>query len=91
MRVLTMIQLDLHACLCDAVINFEQVSREKVERPSSPLILPCAFFPFSQDIVISALPQGETGAINGESLFGPTVRNSEATFSLRLLRRAFVA
>lgn len=44
-----------------------------------------------QDIVISALPQGETGATNGDSLFGPTVRNSEASFSLRLLRRAFVA
>lgn len=43
-----------------------------------------------QDIVIAALPQGGTGGVDGESLFGPTVRNSEAAFSLRLLRRAFV-
>ncbi|CAM9108711.1 unnamed protein product, partial [Ectocarpus fasciculatus] len=43
-----------------------------------------------QDIIIAALPQGETGAQNAHDAFRPTVFNSDAKFSLRLLRRALV-
>lgn len=43
-----------------------------------------------QDIIISALPQGCTAAPDGQSAFGLTVFNSEAKFSLRLLRPALV-
>ncbi|CAM9660593.1 unnamed protein product, partial [Ectocarpus sp. 13 AM-2016] len=43
-----------------------------------------------QDIIIAALPQGETGAQHAHDAFWPTVFNSDAKFSLRLLRSALV-
>ncbi|CAM9156515.1 unnamed protein product [Ectocarpus sp. 6 AP-2014] len=43
-----------------------------------------------QDIIIAALPQGETGAQHANDAFWPTVFNSDAKFSLRLLRSALV-
>ncbi|CAM9435248.1 unnamed protein product, partial [Scytosiphon promiscuus] len=43
-----------------------------------------------EDIIISALPQGRTGVPDAQDVFGQTVFNSEAGFSLRLLRSALV-
>lgn len=58
-------------------------------------ISPIPVLPFrasrpAQDIIISALPQGGTGAPDEQGAFGPTVFNPEVKFSLRLLQRAVV-